>query len=80
MNAKSAADTVRRQRLNVDWAEEIPFAVVVQKRLHTLTLLQATPMTVAIDYEVPAEQADCFTQTGNTEIIRRSEIPPAKAA
>ena len=80
MNAKSAADTVRRQRLNVDWAEEISFAVAVQKRLHTLTFLQATPMTVAIEYEVPAEQADCLTQTGNTEIIRRSEIPPAKAA
>jgi hypothetical protein len=30
--------------------------------------------------DVPAEKSDCMTHTGNTEIIRRNEIPPAKAA
>ena len=79
MNAKSAGDTSRRQRLNIGWDEEVSFGVIVRQRLHTLTSLQATPMTLEYG-DVPAEKSDCMTHTGNTEIIRRNEIPPAKAA
>jgi hypothetical protein len=77
MNAKLAAGKSGHS-LNVDWSEEVFFAVPVKARLHTLTFLQAAPMTV--DYaELPLESTDCRTQTGNTEFIRR-EIPPAEAA
>jgi len=77
MNAKFAAGKTGLP-LKVEWSEEVSFLVAVRTRVHTLTFLQAAPMTVEYA-ELPVESTDCLTQTGNTEFIRR-EIPPAEAA
>jgi len=77
MNKKSTAKKPDN-KLSVNWAEDVCFALVLANRPITETRLLAAP--ISVDFaERPPETKEIRTHTGNTEFLHR-DIPPAKAA